>query len=84
MKSLFFVIGILFSQYAMPLMDSFGALILAWVESKKVKHSEIVTRANIRMQKEIDRDDTPKNAYGFVVPSIEEEIIEEEDDEDEI
>lgn len=84
MKSLFFIFGILFSQYIMPLMDGFGALILTWMESKKTKHSEIINNSNIRMKKAAtgEDDDKPKHQIGFA-PPVEKEEIEEEDDEDE-
>lgn len=87
MKSLFFIFGILFSQYIMPLMDGFGALILTWIESKKTKHSEIINNSNIRMKKAAiaeEDDDKPKYRIGFAPPQpVEKEEIEEEDDEDE-
>lgn len=81
MKSLFFIFGILFSQYIMPLMDGFGALILTWIESRKVKHSEIINDSNIRMQKAVEQNDEPKYHIGFAPPIKKE--TEEEDDENE-
>lgn len=85
MKSLFFIFGILFSQYIMPLMDGFGALILTWMESKKTKHNEIVTTSNIKLRKLADRedDDNLKYKIGFEPPATKEKETEEEDDEDE-
>lgn len=85
MKSLFFIFGILFSQYIMPIMDGFGTLILTWMESKKTKHNEIVTASNIKLRKLADEedDDKPKYHIGFAPPVKKEKEIEEEDDEDE-
>lgn len=83
MKSLFFVFGILFSQYIIPLLDGFGSLALTWLESKKVKHSEIINSSNIRMKKAAEREDEkPKYQIGFAPPA--EKDIEEEDEEDDI
>lgn len=85
MKSLFFIFGILFSQYIMPIMDGFGTLMLTWMESKKAKHNEIVTASNIKLRKLADKedDDTPKYHIGFAPPVKKEKETEEEDDEDE-
>lgn len=81
MKSLFFIFGLLFSQYIIPLLDSFGALILTWIEAKKIKSSEIIHNSNIRMAKAEDENEL-KKTIGFIPPAKKEKI-EEKDDEDE-
>lgn len=82
MKSLFFVFGILFAQYILPLLDGIGALALTFMETKKAKFSEEINNTNIRMKKAMDPEETPKHPIGFSV-SIEKDI-EEEDEEDDV
>ena len=83
MKSLFFIFGILFSQYIMPLMDNIGALILVWIESKKAKHNEIITHSNIRMKKAVEYDDEEgKKEFGFTPPIKKEKTEKDDENED--
>ena len=84
MELLYFILGILFVQYIIPLIDGFTAWILTWVEAKKAKQSEIVNQININMRQAAasTEADPPRRAIGFCTP--ESEDYEEEEDENEV
>lgn len=87
MALLYFILGILFVEIIIPILDAILNIFLAWVETKKAKYSEIVTESNIKMKRavaSIEEIDMlpPKRQIGFVISAPEEQ--EEEDDEDDI
>lgn len=80
MELLYFILGILFVQYAIPLIDGISSWFLTWIEAKKVKQSSIINDANIKMRQAAAsaEEDPPRRPIGFRVPD------EEEENEDEV
>jgi hypothetical protein len=83
LELLFFILGIVFVQYCIPLLDGFAAWLLTWIEAKKSKQSELVNQSNINMRQAADaaNEPPPHRTIGFTVPENEEK---EDDEEDEI
>ena len=81
MKLLYFIFGIIFVQYILPLFDGLSTWFLTWVEAKKSKQSSVINDANIKMrQAAVSADqDPPHRKIGFCVPDPED--YEEEGDE---
>jgi hypothetical protein len=50
MELLYFILGILFVTYVIPLMDGISSWFLTWVEAKKAKQSEVIHQTNIKMR----------------------------------
>ena len=50
MELLYFILGILFVTYVIPLLDGVSAWFLTWVEAKKAKQSEVINQTNIKMR----------------------------------
>ena len=67
MELLYFILGFVFAVYLIPLLDGISAWFLTWVESKKVKQSEIINLTNIKMRQAAASadDDSPKRLIGF-------------------
>lgn len=67
-----------------PLFDGIITWLLSWVETKKIKQSEIINQANIKMRKDAAsaEQDPPKRPIGFCAPDPKE--YEEEEDSDEV
>jgi hypothetical protein len=84
MELLYFILGILFVQYAIPLIDGVSAWFLTWIEAKKAKQSEVINQVNIKMRKAAASadEDPPRRPIGFRMPDAEE--LEEEEYEDEV
>lgn len=84
MELLYFILGILFVQYAIPLIDGVSAWFLTWIEAKKAKQSEVINQVNIKMRKAAASadEDPPRRPIGFRMPDAEE--LEEEENEDEV
>ena len=84
MELLYFILGILFVQYGIPLLDGIIGWFLTWVEAKKAKQSEVINQANINMRQAATSadQDPPKRPIGFRMPDPKEN--EEEGDEDEV
>lgn len=85
MELLYFILGIIFVSYIIPIVDRISAWFLTWVEAKKSKQSEIVNKANIKMRQDAAsaaEDVSLVRQIGFQVPSDDQE--EEEDNEDEV
>lgn len=83
MELLYFILGIIFVSYIIPIIDGVSAWFLTWVEAKKSKQSEIVNKANIKMRQDAAStdQDPPKRQIGFQVPDDdqeEEEVIEDD------
>lgn len=84
MELLYFILGILFVSYIIPIIDGISSWFLTWVEAKKAKQSEIVNETNIKMRQAVASadQDVPMRQIGFQMPDPEEN--EEEDEEDEV
>ena len=80
MELLYFILGILFVTYVIPLMDGVSAWFLTWVEAKKAKQSEVINQTNIKMRQAAAsaEEDPPRRPIGFRVPDEEEEYEEDE------
>ena len=84
MELLYFILGVVFVSYVIPLLDGISAWFLTWIEAKKAKQTEIVNQVNIKMRKDAaastDQDHTPMGKIGFQYLDAEEG----EDEEDEV
>lgn len=82
MELLYFILGILFVSYVIPLLDGLSGFFLAWIEAKKAKQSEIINLTNIKIRQATAsaENDIPKRLIGFCC----EDDYEEEDEEDEV
>ena len=80
MELLYFILGILFVTYVIPLMDGISSWFLTWVEAKKAKQSEVIHQTNIKMRQAAAsaEEDPPRRPIGFRVPDEEEEYEEDE------
>lgn len=80
MELLYFILGILFVTYVIPLLDGISAWFLTWVEAKKTKQSEVINQTNIKMRQAAAsaEEDPPRRPIGFRVPDEEEEYEEDE------
>lgn len=84
MKALtFFILGIVFIQWCIPLGDSLIELIITWFELLKGKAGVKITKYNVAITKMKDELDAPiaNNLIGFQVDSTEEDEEEYEEDE---
>ena len=79
MELLYFILGIIFVTYAIPLLDGISAWFLTWVEAKKAKQSEVINLTNIKMRQAATsaEEDSPKRLIGFRMPDEEEEYEDE-------
>ena len=79
MELLYFILGIIFKTYIIPLLDGISAWFLTWVEAKKAKQSEIINLTNIKMRQAATsaEEDSPKRLIGFRMPDEEEEYEDE-------
>ena len=79
MELLYFILGIIFVTYIIPLLDGISAWFLTWVEAKKAKQSEIINLTNIKMRQVATsaEEDSPKRLIGFRMPDEEEEYEDE-------
>ena len=79
MELLYFILGILFVTYVIPLLDGISAWFLTWVEAKKAKQSEVINQTNIKMRQAAAsaEEDPPRRPIGFRVPDEEEEYEDE-------
>ena len=80
MELLYFILGIFFVTYVIPLLDGISAWFLTWVEAKKAKQSEVINQTNIKMRQAAAsaEEDPPRRSIGFRVPDEEEEYEEDE------
>lgn len=80
MELLYFILGIIFVTYVIPLFDGISAWFLTWVEAKKAKQSEIINQINIKMRQAAAsaEDDSPKRLIGFCMSDEKEEYEEDE------
>lgn len=80
MELLYFILGIIFVTYVIPLLDGISAWFLTWVEAKKTKQSEVINQTTIKMRQAVAsaEKDPPSRAIGFRLPDEEEEYEEDE------
>lgn len=66
MELIYFVLGIIFVSYLIPILDGASSWLLTWIEAKKATQSEKVNRANIKMRQEAaSADGSPVRTIGF-------------------
>lgn len=84
MELLYFILGIIFVTYVIPLLDGVSAWFLTWVEAKKAKQSEIINQTNIKMRQAAAsaEEDPPRRPIGFRMPDPKD--YDEEENEDEV
>lgn len=85
---LYFILGILFVEVVIPVIESFVSLILTWIEVAKGKASLTITKLSAdiqKIQKESalpDDDAIAPRVIGFALPDTTEDYKEEEEDEE--
>ena len=84
---LYFILGILFVEIAIPVIESFVSLILTWIEVAKGKASLTITKLSADIQKiqkesALSDDTTAHRVIGFTLPDSTEDYEEEEEDEE--
>ena len=68
-KALYFIGGIVFVTFILPLIDSFVSFIVQKIEKFKAQDSVDITLCNVQMQKmEQEANADPVSAIGFDVP----------------
>lgn len=84
---LYFILGILFVEVAIPVIESFVSLILTWIEVAKGKASLTITKLSADIQKiqkesAVSEDTVAPRVIGFTLPDTTEDYEEEEEDEE--
>ena len=84
---LYFILGILFIEVGIPVVESFVSLILSWIEVAKGKASLIIAKLSADIQKiqkenALSDDTTVHRVIGFTLPDSTEDYEEEEEDEE--
>lgn len=80
MPLIWFISGILFSIVAMPIINSLTDLIIAWLETKRMKCAEAINNSNINMQKaatSVEEEIAIMQPVGFTLSGEEEEYNDE-------
>ena len=67
MELLFFVLGIIFAQYLVPIFEAIGSLILTSIEIKKVKNQDVINQIEIKMRQD-EKNANKKSKIGFENP----------------
>lgn len=73
---IYFVLGILFVEIILPILEQLSAVLVSWLEVTKGKATVHITRMNDEIQK-MGLPETSTHVIGFHIPQDEEE----EDDE---
>ena len=76
---LYFILGILFIEVVIPIVEALVNLILTLIEVAKGKSSFTIAQLSADIAKINEPEKQPQRAIGFVVPS-DENYEEEEDD----
>ena len=76
---LYFILGVLFIEVVIPIVEALVTLILSWIEVAKGKSSFTIAQLSAEIAKINEPEKQPQRAIGFVVPS-DENYEEEEDD----
>lgn len=75
----YFILGILFIQIILPIIDEVFAVLLTYLEVLKGKASYKVAKYNVEIQKLGEEEEIAHNVIGFAIPTDENQ--EEEEDE---
>ena len=67
MELLFFVLGIIFAQYLIPIFENLSSLILTSIEVRKVKKQDIINQIEIKMRQD-EKNANKKSKIGFENP----------------
>ena len=67
MELLFFILGIFFAQYLIPIFEALGSLILTSIEVKKVKKQDIINQIEIKIRQD-EKNANKKSNIGFEDP----------------
>lgn len=81
---LYFILGVLFIEVGIPIIEAIVTLILTWIKVAKGSASLKITKMSAditKIQEGLEEDKTPKRLIGFQVPVAEEIYEEEEEDE---
>lgn len=79
MELVYFILGILFISYLLPIVESLSSWLMTWIEAKKATQSEIVNQSNIKMRQDAaSADVTPMHVIGFQLPD--DDYIEEDEE----
>lgn len=81
---LYFILGVLFIEVGLPIVEAIVTLILTWIEVAKGSASLKIAHMSAdvaKIQEDLEKDDTPKYAIGFRMPEAEEIYEEEEENE---
>lgn len=79
---LYFILGVLFIEVGIPIVEAIVTLILTWIEVVKGSASLKITKMSAditKIQEGLEEDKAPKSRIGFQVP-VAEEIYEEEEE----
>ena len=71
MPLIYFIAGILFIYFVVPLVEGLAELILAWIE--KIKTAQAVEIYKIKQSVTEEEEETPRAVVGFVYQEEEEE-----------
>jgi hypothetical protein len=74
----YFILGILFGNYVMPILDSLGSIIMTWCEAVKGKLAIKVAESNHAISLIGEEEQPPVYQIGFQAPNVEEEEYEED------
>lgn len=66
MELVWFIAGALCVLLFMPLINSILDLILTYIESKKIKYTQIIHNTNIAIQKTTSFNDETVHSIGFI------------------
>lgn len=81
MPLVYFLLGIVFIELLLPILNKASEVIITWLETHEAKYGECINNANLRMKKatlELE-DEKPSRMIGFTY-SDDEDLIEEEDE----
>ena len=82
---LYFILGILFIEVGIPVVESFVSLILSWIEVAKGKASLIIAKLSADIQTiqkdSAQSDEVAHRVIGFALPDSTEDYEEEADEE---
>lgn len=81
MLLVFFILGILFAEFILPLLKKIADVLITFFEYKEGQISELINAINIRMKQAVKSldDESPKYQIGFA-PSLQKEEDDEDDD----
>lgn len=75
---LFFVLGIMFIEFVIPIIEALSVLLAAIIEIPKGKAMVVVSQCNKQIQDLSEDKESPHNAIGFSISNYADESEEEE------